>query len=124
MVLEAVELGTTNPFQYFDEMVVLLFLLCFFPNQLLVRSGDDHVVLAASVFDAGSDEHVCDSYIYEGPSFVLLLGNDASAARNFYLEISQTLRRRQYLRTLLINYTGRKVRSLKGYRVLKRLGST
>ena len=89
VVLEALELGTTDPFQNFDEMVVLLWFLSSFPNQKLVRSGDSHAVLAASVSEAGTDEHVCHGNVHEDYSFVLLLGNDASR-QNTNLEISQT----------------------------------
>ena len=44
-------------------------------------SGFCHAELAASVSGAGTDEYVRDSNIYEDRSFVLLLGNDVSAAR-------------------------------------------
>lgn len=73
VVLEAVELGTTDPFQNFDEMVVLLYFLSLFPNQSLVSSGDYHAVLAASISEARIDEYVCDSNVHELRSFVLLL---------------------------------------------------
>ena len=43
-------------------------------------SGFCHAVLAASVSEARTDEYGCDSNIDEDRSFVLLLGNDASAA--------------------------------------------
>ena len=81
VVLEAVELGTTDPFQNFDEMVVLSRFLCQFRNQKLVRNGDGHAVLAASVSEAGTDKYVCDSSVHEDRLFVLLLGSDASATR-------------------------------------------
>jgi hypothetical protein len=47
----------------------------------VVRSGDCHAVLATSVSEAGTDEYVCDSNVHEDRFFVLLLGNDTSAAR-------------------------------------------
>ena len=81
MVLEAVELGTTYPFQNFDEMVVLILFLSQFPYQFLGRSGNCHAVLAATISEAGTDDYVCDSNLNENRSFVLLLGNDASAPR-------------------------------------------
>ena len=87
VVLEAVELGTTNPFQYFDEMVLLLYILYLFSIQFLVRSGDDHDVLAASVFKARTDEYVCDSNLDDDRSFVLLLGNDGNIFNSKYYKL-------------------------------------
>ena len=78
VVLEAVELGTTDPFQNFDEMVVLLLFFAFFPTQSLVRSSDDHFLLAASVSDAGTDQYVCGSNFGTDRSFVLFLGITSS----------------------------------------------
>lgn len=55
VVLEAVELGTTDPYQNFDEMMVHLWFLFQFRNQKLVSSGIFHAILAVSVSKAGTD---------------------------------------------------------------------
>ena len=46
-----------------------------------MESGFCNALLVASVSKAGTEKYVCDSNIYEDCSFVLLLGNNASAAR-------------------------------------------
>ena len=78
MVLEAVQLGTTDPVQDFDAMVVLLCLLSQFPSRNLVSSGRCHAVLAASVSVAATDGYVCDGRVHEDSSFVLLLSDEVN----------------------------------------------
>ena len=78
VVLEAVELGATNPFHDHDEMVVRLVVFLLFSVKQLVGNDDDHTVLAGAISETRVDEYVCDSNVDEECSFVLL-GHDASA---------------------------------------------
>ena len=80
VVLDGVELETTNPFQDFDKIVVLLCFIILHRNQKMVRSGDCHDVLAAPVFEAGSSRYFGESNAYKDRYFLLLLGNDAGTA--------------------------------------------
>ena len=77
VVLEAVELGTTDPFQNFHEMVLLHEFLCLFWKQKLVRIGDWHAVLAAYVSEAGIDDYLCVSNVNEHRSWPALHSQNA-----------------------------------------------
>lgn len=62
-------------------MVVLFRLLYQFRIQKVVRNGDDHAILVASVSEAGTDQYVCGSSVHEDRPLVPLLGSGPSAAR-------------------------------------------